>query len=82
LSVRKGRFSTMLNKTIELKVNKQSRTVSLLLVGLESEIYAEKEFITRATKSGRSYFEFIQEKGASVLAPSAWVKVIFMGNNN
>ena len=71
-----------MNKIIELKVNKQSRTVSLLLVGLESEIYAEKEFMTRATKSGRSYFDFSQNEGASVLTQSAWVKVIFMGNNN
>jgi hypothetical protein len=69
-------------KTIELEVNRQSRTVSLSLVGLESEVYAESDFISRATKSGRSYFEFIQNEGASVFAPSAWVKVIFTRNGN
>lgn len=69
-------------KTIELEVNRQSRTVSLSLVGLESEVYAESDFISRTTKTGRSYFEFIQSEGASVLAPSAWVKVIFTRNGN
>ena len=56
-------------------VNKHARNIYLYLHDRDKEIYEESEFKTRSTKTGTSFFEFIQSEGASLLTPSVWINI-------
>jgi hypothetical protein len=63
------------SQMILLGVHTVKRCVSLFLVDREVQTYTESEFSTRATKSGKAFFEFIQTEGASLFTPIAWIVV-------
>jgi hypothetical protein len=62
-------------RSITVLVDKQARNIYLYLQGRDKEIYEEKQFLTRSTKSGTSFFEFLQSEGASLFTPSAWINI-------
>lgn len=62
-------------RLITLIVDKFERSISLLLVDRDPQNFAETEFATRFTKSGKSFFKFIHAEGAAVLTPSAWIDI-------
>lgn len=62
-------------RLITVFVNKHARNIYLYLHDRDTEIYEESEFKTRSTKTGTSFFEFIQSEGASLLTPSAWINI-------
>jgi hypothetical protein len=62
-------------RSITVLADKQARNIYLYLQDRDKEIYEESEFKTRSTKTGRSFFEFIQSEGASLLTPSAWINI-------
>jgi hypothetical protein len=62
-------------RSITVLVDKQARNIYLYLHNRDKEIYEEKEFLTRSTKTGTSFFEFIQNEGASLFTPSAWINI-------
>ena len=62
---------------IRVLVDKKNRNLALYLVGLARQVFDETTFSTRVTKSGRAFFEFKQEEGASVYALSSWLDIKF-----
>ena len=62
-------------RSITVLVDKQARNICLYLQDRDKEIYEEKQFLTRSTKSGTSFFEFLQSEGASLFTPSAWINI-------
>jgi hypothetical protein len=62
---------------IRVLVDKKNRHLALYLVGLARQVFDESTFSTRVTKSGRAFFEFKQEEGASVYTPSSWLDIKF-----
>jgi len=62
-------------RSITVLVDRQARNIYLYLQGRDKEIYEEKQFLTRSTKSGTSFFEFLQSEGASLFTPSAWINI-------
>jgi len=62
-------------RSITVLVDKQARNIYLYLQDRDKEIYEEKQFLTRSTKSGTSFFEFLQSEGASLFTPSAWINI-------
>lgn len=62
-------------RLITLIVDKLERSISLLLVDRDPQDFAESEFVTSSTKSGKSFFKFIHAEGAAVFTPSAWINI-------
>lgn len=62
-------------RLITVFVNKHARNIYLYLHDRDTEIYEESEFKTRFTKTGKSFFEFTESEGASLLTPSAWINI-------
>ena len=62
---------------IRVLVDKEHRNLALYLDGLARQVFDESEFSTRVTRSGRAFFEFKQEEGASVYTPSSWLDIKF-----
>lgn len=62
-------------RLITLIVDKFEHSISLLLVDREPRDFAESEFVTTSTKSGKSFFKFIHAEGAAVFTPSAWINI-------
>jgi len=62
-------------REITVIVNRPDRNIYLYLIERDKAIYEESEFRTRTTKSGKAYFQFIQNEGASLFTPSAWINI-------